>query len=83
MRRVNIDSIQIGVKLARTIFNSDGGVLLTKGSELKDSYIEKLKKYGVSEIYLDDELSADLVIEDVMRDQTRNEAVVLVKKNDE
>ncbi len=80
MRRVNIDSIQIGVKLARTIFNSDGGVLLTKGIDLKESYIEKLKKYGVSEIYLDDELSADLIIEDIMRDQTRNEAVVLVKK---
>lgn len=80
MRRVNINSIQFGVKLARTIFNSDGGVLLTKGIELKESYIEKLKNHGVSEVYLDDDISADLKMEDVIREQTRNEAVVLVKK---
>jgi len=30
MRRVNIESVQKDVKLARTIFNSEGGVLLTK-----------------------------------------------------
>lgn len=80
MRRVHIDSIQFGVKLARTIYNSDGGVLLTKGIELKESYIDRLKNHGVSEVYLDDELSANLNIEDVVRDQTRNDAVVLMKK---
>lgn len=80
MRRVKIDSIQFGVKLARTIFSSDGGVLLTKGVELKESYIERLKNHGVSEIYLDDNISSDIYAEDVIQDQTRNEAVVLVKK---
>jgi len=80
MRRVNINSIQFGVKLARTIFNSEGGVLLSKGIEMKESYIERLRNFGVSEVYLDDEVSADLEVEDVIKEQTRNEAVVLVKK---
>lgn len=79
MRKVNINSIQTGVKLARTIFNSDGGVLLSKGIELRESYLEKLRNHGVSEVYLEDEISVNLKTEDVVKEQTRNEAVVLVK----
>lgn len=80
MRRVNIDSIQSGVKLARTIFNSDGGVLLTQGVEIRESYLNKLKEHGISEVYLDDDISAGVKANDVIDEQTRSEAVVLVKK---
>ncbi len=80
MRKVNINSVQLGLKLARTIFNSDGGVLLTKGIELKEIYIDKLKRHGVNEIYLEDDISYDVVVEDVVCEQTRNEAITLIKK---
>lgn len=80
MRRVNIESINFGVKLARTIFSSDGGILLEQGVELRESYIEHLKNHGISEVYLEDDISQDIVVKDVIRDQTRSDAVVLVKK---
>lgn len=80
MRRVSVDSIPVGVKLARTIYCSDGGMLLAKGIELKASYVEKLKKRGITEVYLDDDISAGIIVSDVVKDETRNEAVVLVKK---
>lgn len=80
MRRVNINSIQFGNKLARTIFNSEGGVLLSKGVELKECYIEKLKRYGIGEVYLDDKISGGIEVGDVINEETRNESVVLVKK---
>ena len=78
MRKVNIESIQYGVKLARTIFSSDGGVLLAQGVELRESYVDHLKNHGISEVYLEDNISEDIVVKDVVKDQTRNEAVVLV-----
>lgn len=80
MRRVNIESVQYGVKLARTIFNSDGGVLLAKGVELKEQYVEKLRNHGVSEIYLEDVMSEGIHVRDVVREQTRSEAVILAKR---
>ena len=43
MRRVNIDTVPLGAKLARTVFSSDGGVLLMQGVELRESYLELLK----------------------------------------
>lgn len=80
MRRVSVDSIPVGVRLARTIFSSDGGVLLEKGVELRDSYVQLLKKRGISEVYVEDDISQGIQVNDVIRDETRNEAVVLVKK---
>jgi hypothetical protein len=80
MRRVSVDSIPVGVKLARTIFSSDGGVLLEKGIELRGSYVEQLKKRGISEVYLEDDISKGITVSDVIKEETRNEAVVLVKK---
>ncbi len=80
MRKVKVDAIQTGEKLARTIFSPDGGVLLTEGVELTNGFVGRLKQYGISEIYLQDDISAGIEAKDVIEDQTRNEAVVLVKK---
>lgn len=79
MRRVRVDSVPAGAKLARTVFSSDGGVLLMQGVELKESYLEMLKKRGINEIYLEDGLSEGIEVRDVVSETTRNEAVVLVK----
>lgn len=80
MRRVIVDTVPVGAKLARTVFSSDGGVLLMQGVELKQSYLDLLKKRGITEIYLDDDLSEGIEVHDVVNETTRNEAVSLVKK---
>jgi len=79
MRRVKVDSVPEGARLARTVFSSDGGVLLMQGVELRDSYLELLRKRGIYEIYLDDDLSEGIEVNDVVNEKTRNEAVVLVR----
>lgn len=79
MRKVHIDKVQLGMKLGRTIFNSDGGVLLSKGIEIKEAFVDKLKSQGINEIFLEDEISKDVVVEDIVCEDTRNDAVVLVK----
>lgn len=80
MRKVNIESVQMGTRLARTIFSSDGGVLLTQGIELRESYIAKLKNHGITNVYIEDDISAGVEAIDVIEDQTRNEAVALIKR---
>jgi len=79
MRKVQLDKVELGQRLAKTIFNSDGGVLLSEGLELKESYIDKLRTHGISELYLEDDISSGVVVQDVVYESTRNEAVILVK----
>jgi HD-GYP domain-containing protein (c-di-GMP phosphodiesterase class II) len=52
---------------------------LEAGAELTISYIEKLKKMGISEIYIEDDISKDIVIRDVVNEETRLEAIESVK----
>lgn len=80
MRKVDIDSIPVGVKLARTIFSSDGGVLLSHGVELRPNFVVQLKNRGITEVYLEDKISSGIEVHDVVKEETRSEAVFLVKK---
>lgn len=80
MRREKLENIKLGVKLAKTIFNADGGVLLSKGIELKASFIQKLVSQGITEIYIEDEISGDIEVRDVISEATRNDARILITK---
>jgi HD domain. len=80
MRKVLIDHVQPGMKLARSIFTSDGNVLLGSGVELSQRYIKRLKGKGIFHIYIEDELSQGIEIDDVITDETRTQAKAIVKK---
>lgn len=80
MRRIHIDHVLPGARLAKSIFTPDGKILLAAGVELKSSYLDRLKGANISEVYIEDGLSYNIEIEDVVCDHTRQEAKMLVKK---
>lgn len=80
MRRISVDKVNEGMILAKTLYSMDGNVLLNAGIKLKEAYINRFKEMGIFEIYVDDSISADIVIEDVISDETRFEARMSVKK---
>ncbi|MGE5613671.1 MAG: HD-GYP domain-containing protein [Bacillota bacterium] len=79
MYKVKIDSVREGARLGRTIFSSTGGVLLTAGAELKEYHLESLRKHGIDDLYLEEDFSEGIEVDNVIKDETRNEAVILVK----
>lgn len=79
MRKVYIDYVLSGMKLAKAVFSPEGRVLLASGVELSDLYIEKLKKMDITELYIEDEISEGVEIKDVVCEQTRLEAKHLIK----
>jgi len=79
MRKISLEKCQENMKLAKTIFTDDGRILLSAGIALKRSFIERLKLCNLSEVYIDDEFSTDIEINDVVDERTRNEAKLLVK----
>ncbi|NTV90621.1 MAG: hypothetical protein HGA22_09745, partial [Clostridiales bacterium] len=80
MRRVNINKVRLGSTLARSIYTPDGSILLSEGMEIRDAYLEKLRSFGIQDVFVHDELSDDIEITDPICEETRNEARVLVKK---
>lgn len=80
MRRIEISNCEPGMILGKAIFNGNL-TLLESGALLTKSYIERLKDLGVTEVYIEDEISKDLVIQDVVEESTRREAVAFIKES--
>ncbi len=79
MRQVGIDSLKISDVLAKTIYSSKGRVLLGRGVRLTPLYIGKLRDMGISIVYIEDDRFNDIVIDDVISEEHRREAMQLIE----
>ncbi|MDD4503580.1 MAG: HD-GYP domain-containing protein [Clostridiaceae bacterium] len=79
MRKILVDKVKEGMVLARTLHSYDGNILLNAGIILKNSYIAKFSDLGIREVYVEDEISRDIVLKDVVSEETRFEARINIK----
>lgn len=79
MRRVNLDQIQAGAILAKTIMTLEGKVLLTSGVELTEEYLLRLQGNGVTELYIEDDISRNIRVPEFVREEIVTEAKHLIK----
>ena len=80
MRQTGVNSLTIGDILGKTIFSSSGRVLLGKGVKLTPLYIAKLRDMGISIVYIEDDRFNDVVVEDVINEEHRREAMGTLEK---
>jgi len=78
MRIVPVNCITKETVLAKTLYNSNGNVLLRKGSTITKTLLEKIKAADVNTIYIDDGYS-DIEIEEVVKPELRHSAVKTIK----
>lgn len=71
MRFIKIDSVEAGQTLGKTIYSSNGSVLLAEGIMLTVYMINILKRIGVTMIYIKDPNLEDFEIEEVVSDETK------------
>lgn len=79
MRRVSLEKLKKDCYLARTIYDADGNVLLAQGVILKKHMINKLLKYGITEVFVEDETSKGIQISDPVSYNTRVEVKQKIK----
>lgn len=80
MRFISRYCVKEGMTLDKSIYNGNGDLLLRKGSIINSNYMEKINSIGLSGIYINDELSRDLIMENIVNEEVRNEAKKGVKK---
>lgn len=78
MRLVPINCIKEGSFLAKSLYDTQGRILLTKGTRLTDRVIKKSEEIGILSLYINDEYS-DNEIEDVIKPELRNKAINTLK----
>lgn len=75
MRYISIDALEPGHILARGIYATNGRVLLNAGVQLTPSLISKLRQIGVTQLYIEDDRFKDVVLNDVISEETRRAAL--------
>lgn len=75
MKLVDIENVEPGQTLGRTIFSANGTVLLSSGVQLTVFMISTLKRIGVTMVYIDDPLVRDVPTEDVLSESTKRAVI--------
>lgn len=68
MKKIALDQLAPGMKLARTVLTPDGRVMVAPGTELTQSLIARLIERGLPCAYIESELSANY--EDIVSEKT-------------
>jgi len=63
------------MKLGKRIFTEDGLVLLGQGVALTDKLIRRLGECGINYVYIEDELTGDIVLPETFSDEVRIQAI--------
>lgn len=71
MKYVHIDTVETGQFLGKTIFSSNGAILLSDGVQLTVYMINTLKRIGVTMVYIKDPTLEDVEIVEVVSEETK------------
>lgn len=80
MRFIPTSCLRTGMCVGRTIYQNSELPYLLEGTKLTDVYIDYLRYSKFAGLYIDDDLSKDIEIVNVINDDLRNEAIKSVKK---
>ncbi len=71
MRYIPISYVKEGMILAKTLYGNNGEVLLRKEKSILQSYIQKLIYLGYCGIYINDDLSEDINVTEVISEELK------------
>ncbi len=80
MRVVSVSSLKGNEILGKQIYDEAGRVLLSAGVELKPYFIERIKELGIYSVYIEDDISRNVVIEETISEKTRQMSKHAVKE---
>ncbi len=80
MRLVSVEQVKPGTCLAKSIYDSFGRVLLQKGTLLSSPYIKRLQELQYRSIYIVNENSDSIEIDDVVSAETRAQVFKITKE---
>lgn len=79
MRFIPTFCLKEGMLLGKSIYNRNGSLLLREGGNIKQQYISKIIALDIQGVYVEDEFSKGIEIENVINDELRLNTVSKIK----
>lgn len=80
MRLIPVSLLKPGMVLGKKIYNSDGLILLAEGVKLTEGIIRRLDGLNLNYIYIEDAMTEDIVIPELVSQQTKHEAIRSIRQ---
>jgi HD-GYP domain-containing protein (c-di-GMP phosphodiesterase class II) len=81
MRLLSISQCRPGMKLGKNIYNEEGRVLLGIHMELTSTIIQRLANFGVDFIYVFDDRTEDVLVPDMIHEETRIKTIATIRNS--
>jgi HD-GYP domain-containing protein (c-di-GMP phosphodiesterase class II) len=79
MRRMRLSQLTGNEILGKRIYDDGGRTLLAEGVKLTEILIKRLNSLGISSVYIEDEISKDVWIDDYIIEETRQKSKQAIK----
>ena len=79
MRYIPVNCIRPGMICGKRIIGQNNQLLLNKGATIQEAYIEKILQLGFPGLYIEDNLSDDIEVQDVISNALRARSVKTIK----
>lgn len=80
MRFVPTHCIREGMTLGDNLYNNTGDLMLSRGQVLTPEYVSSIKRLKYNGIYIDDDISKDIEVINVINDKVRADTVRAIKE---
>lgn len=82
MRYISMDMAQPGMTVGKSIYNEQGKVLINYRVKLTEKLIRRMKDKGLRGLYIDDDLSKDIEVEDLISEGLEVKAAQALRQMD-
>jgi len=73
VRRIKTEQIRGREILAKDIYSAGGVVLISEGTILKKDYVEKLLELKITDVFVEDEISREIQVQDITEEKIREQ----------
>jgi len=80
MRLISTAKLKIGDRIGKSLYSDNGTLLLGKGVELTVGLIQKIEEHEIYFVYIDDEISKDIEVKNIIEEEEMVKIVTSIKK---
>ena len=80
MRYMPLEQLEVGMSLGKNIYNDSGQLILSKDKIFTETIISLFKRQGYQGVYIQDRISEDIEIEEIVSIEIRNKAKLAIKQ---
>jgi HD-GYP domain-containing protein (c-di-GMP phosphodiesterase class II) len=80
MRLVTTRSLMENDTLSKPVYHDNGNVLIQAGIPLSQRIINRLIKLGIGYVYIEDEMTKNIKVQNIVSDETRKAAISSIRK---